>query len=157
VVGLSLLAERPQARADLADLSAEACGLATENSVRLELAGRTRVHQGDLFDPLPTEQRWDAIVANPPYVESGSLSGLEIEVRDHDPRLALDGGPDGLDLIRRLAREAGGRLRGGGLLALEIGDEQGPRASQILLDAGWVDVRVLPDLAKRDRVVLAKR
>jgi release factor glutamine methyltransferase len=77
-------------------------------------------------------------------------------VRDHDPHLALDGGRDGLELTRRIAREAGGWLRPGGLLALEIGDDQGPRVSQMLVDAGWVGVRLLPDLARRDRVITAR-
>jgi release factor glutamine methyltransferase len=157
VVGLSLLMERPLYLGDLADLSGDACALATENAVRLHLADRARVHRGDLFAPFPPARRWDVVVANPPYLESASISRLEAEVRDHDPHLALDGGSDGLDLIRRLAREVGVHLQEDGLLALEIGDDQGPRAVRVLVDAGWAEVRVFPDLAGRDRVAIARK
>ncbi len=156
VVGLSLLAERARYRADLSDLSADATDLAAENAQRLALGDRARIHLGDLFAPFPVDRRWDCLVANPPYVESGDIAALQTEVRDHDPHLALDGGPDGLDFVRRIAVEGRCRLRGGGLLALEIGDSQGAPAAQIVADAGWKDVRIAPDLARRDRVLTAR-
>jgi release factor glutamine methyltransferase len=157
IVGLSILAELPRSRADLADLSNEACALAVENVARLGLGERARVHRGDLWSPFPEEQQWDAIVANPPYVETQRIPGLAVEVRDHDPVLALDGGHDGLLVIRRIILGAAQRLRPSGFLALEIGDDQGARVADILSEAGWVDVRVLPDLTRRDRVVTARR
>jgi release factor glutamine methyltransferase len=157
VVGLSMVAELAGAHADLADLSNEACALAAENAAHLGLGERVRIHRGDLWTPFPAEQRWDVIVANPPYVESESIPGLAIEVRDYDPRLALDGGADGLHVIRRIILGAAERLRTGGFLALEIGDDHGARVSGLLSEAGWANVRVIPDLTRRDRVVIARR
>jgi release factor glutamine methyltransferase len=156
VVGLTLLAERPRYRAELCDVSAEACALAAENARRLELVDRMQLHQGDLLAPLLPDRRFDCLVANPPYVETADIAGLQTEVRDHDPHLALDGGADGLEVIRRIAAEARGRVHRGGLLALEIGEDQGARVSEILRGHGWNDVAVLPDLAKQDRVVTAR-
>jgi len=156
VVGLSLLAERPRYRADLGDLSPDAAELARENAKQLGLEARVTVCEGDLFAPFPADRRWDCVVSNPPYLETDSIATLQAEVRDHDPRLALDGGADGLDLVRRIVRETRGRLDAGGLLALEIGEEQGARVADLLRDAGWNDVRVWPDLARQDRVVTAR-
>jgi release factor glutamine methyltransferase len=156
IIGLTLLADRPRYRADLSDLSNDAVELAAENARRLNIADRVQTLRGDLLAPHDPAKRWDCIVANPPYVRTAEISSLSTEVREHDPHLALDGGPDGLDFVRRIAAEARGRLRGAGLLALEIGDDQGPEASRIVYDAGWRDVRVWPDLARRDRVVTAR-
>jgi release factor glutamine methyltransferase len=157
VVGLSILAELPGAHADLADLSNDACALAAENAARLGLAERVRIHRGDLWEPFSEEQRWDVVVANAPYVDSESIPGLATEVRDHDPHLALDGGEDGLQVIRRIILGAEKRLRPRGFLALEIGEDQGARVSRLLSEAGWAKLQVLPDLTRHDRVVIARR
>jgi len=110
---------------------------------------------GDLDAPLPGELagRVDVLCANVPYVPSGAIPTLPRDVRDHEPRLALDGGPDGLDVLRRVAARAGRWLAPGGFLLCEIGDDQGEAAAALLAEAGLAEVTILPDLADRDRIV----
>ena len=110
---------------------------------------------GDLDAPLPAELagRVDVLCANVPYVPSGAIPTLPRDVRDHEPRLALDGGPDGLDVLRRVAARAGRWLAPGGFLLCEIGDDQGEAAAALLAEAGLAEVTILPDLADRDRIV----
>jgi release factor glutamine methyltransferase len=114
---------------------------------------------GDLDAPLPPELagRVDVLCANVPYVPSGAIATLPRDVRDHEPRLALDGGPDGLDVLRRLAPRAGHWLAPGGWLLCEIGEDQAEAAAALLAAAGLAEVGVHPDLAGRDRVLEASR
>ena len=106
--------------------------------------------------PLPSGERWafDLIVSNPPYITSAVVETLAPEVRDFDPRLALDGGPDGLAPYRIIADEAGEWLAPGGLVMVEIGYDQGVAVSGLFIAAGFVDVAVHRDLAGLDRVVV---
>ena len=156
-VGITLAAERPDLQVDAVELSAEACNLARSNAAALGVAGRYELRQGDLFDPLPPGMRWPLIASNPPYVPSGEIASLAVEVRDHDPTAALDGGPDGLDLIRRIVGGAAERLVSGGFLALEIGDGQGPAVRSLLEGAGYREVGVARDPAGHDRIATARR
>lgn len=155
-IAVTLAAERPRASVWATDLSAGACAVARENAEALGVGGRVTVLEGDLFAPLPEGARFDVIVSNPPYVRSGDIEGLSAEVR-REPRSALDGGPQGLDLLRRIAREAGARLRPGGLLALEIGETQGAEVQRLLAEAGWAEVRVEKDLSRLDRLAFGRR
>ena len=98
-------------------------------------------------------ERFDLISANPPYIAAGEIASLPLDVRDFEPRLALDGGVDGLDLVREIAAQAPGHLTPGGLLALEIGADQGAAALSILRERGYADVELGRDLGGRDRVV----
>jgi release factor glutamine methyltransferase len=154
-VAVSLAAERPLASVWATDLSPGACQLATQNAERLGVGARITLREGDLFGPLPEGARFDAIVSNPPYIPSGELPTLQREVR-REPALALDGGPDGLTLIRRIAAGAAAWLKPGGRLALEIGEEQGQAVSALLCEAGLVEVTVQKDLARQDRLVWAR-
>ncbi|MHB1844888.1 MAG: peptide chain release factor N(5)-glutamine methyltransferase [Deltaproteobacteria bacterium] len=156
-VGLSLLAERPALRVVAVELSVEAVALARDNAQALGLAARYELRTGDLFAPIEPGERFAIIAANPPYVPTPELATLSPEVRDHDPRLALDGGPDGLSLIRRIAALGPGLLLTGGLLALEIGDGQGSPVRALLEGAGLSRVRVERDLARQDRLALGWR
>jgi release factor glutamine methyltransferase len=114
---------------------------------------------GDLDEPLPPELagRLDVLCANVPYVPSEAIATLPRDVRDHEPRLSLDGGPDGLDVLRRLVPRAPHWLAPGGRLLCEIGEDQAERAAALLADAGLVDVAVHPDLVGRDRIVEGAR
>ena len=112
--------------------------------------------KGSWFDPLEPGERFDLIVSNPPYIESAEIAGLMPEVREHDPRLALDGGPDGLAAYRAIAAEAGLFLASDGVLLLEIGSSQGVAVSDIFVGAGFAAVEVAHDLSGRDRMVVAR-
>ena len=135
-----------------ADISREALKVAEENGRRLEIPeDRVAWVRGDLFENL--EGPFDLLVSNPPYIPSGELSGLQEEVRLHDPALALDGHEDGLYFYRRIAAEAGKYLRHGAYLMLEIGWDQGEAVSTLLEVAGYREVKVKKDLSGNDRVV----
>lgn len=134
------------------DISREALKVAEENGRRLEIPeDRVAWVRGDLFENL--EGPFDLLVSNPPYIPSGELSGLQEEVRLHDPALALDGHEDGLYFYRRIAAEAGKYLRDGAYLMLEIGWDQGEAVSTLLEVAGYREVKVKKDLSGNDRVV----
>src|SRR5690606_35093831 len=132
------------------DLSTDALEVAALNAERLGVGPRVTLRQGDLFAGLPEDARFELIVSNPPYVSSGELPTLQREVQ-REPRLALDGGEDGLDLVRRIIAEAPRWLRPGGQIALEIGETQGPAALTLLKEAGFEDARIVRDLERRER------
>jgi release factor glutamine methyltransferase len=133
------------------DVSSDALAVASENARRLG-AYNVALLCGDLFGPVQGA-RFDLITANPPYVTTDEVKTLEADVRDHEPRLALDGGADGLDLVRRIVEEAPTYLMPGGVLAMEIGADQGPATAELFTRRGFVAVRIDKDYGKRDRVV----
>lgn len=156
VIGLSLALAWPEASVTLIDLHAPALELARANAASLGLPGaRLRFLHGDLLDPVRGES-FDLVVANLPYIPSGELAELDAEVR-FDPASALDGGPDGLDLIRRLATGLPDLLPPGGQVALEIGLGQGEDVVRILTKAGLQDARCELDFQDADRFVFARR
>jgi len=152
-VGITIALERPHARVLATDASPGAVEVARANAAALGAADRFEARLGDLLAPVEGEEPFDVIVANPPYVPAGQLPTLSAEVR-REPRLALDGGPDGLDVVRRIAGEAPTLLVPGGLLALEIGDGQGRAVHSLLEAAGYGCVRIEHDLARHDRLAL---
>jgi release factor glutamine methyltransferase len=151
-IALAVKDERPDATVYATDRSAEALELAASNAQRLGLD--VHLLEGDLLAPLPDELRgWvDLVASNPPYLTPNEYMDLPPEVKA-DPEFALLGGPD---VYERLAAEALRWLRDGGVLAVETGASQG-RALADALSPSFMDVRVEPDLAGRDRVVLARR
>ena len=153
-VALALAKELPEARFVATDLSDDALAVARANVTRLGLADRVELRAGDLVDPLDGE--FDLVVANPPYVPTGDLSGLSVEVR-REPRQALDGGRDGLDVIRRLVPAARARLVEGGTLAVEHGFDQGPAVRALFESADYRDVTTTKDLAGQERVTSGRR
>jgi len=136
------------------DISGAALQIASLNARRPRLAGRVELLQGDLLQPIPVQP--DVVAANLPYVPTADWCGLPLEIRDHEPREALDGGRDGLDLVRRLIASASGRLREGGALLLEVGVGQASATLALLADAFPTWRRyVVMDLAAIERVVVA--
>jgi release factor glutamine methyltransferase len=154
VLGLTLAAEWPECRVVLADISPDALALAKENAGLLGL-GNVEFVESDLFSALGGA-RFDLIAANLPYVPERERETLSREVL-HDPAVALFGGPDGLDVLRRAIPEAIGALASGGLLALEIGHDQASAVEALLKSAGFIDVEIRDDLSGVSRFPLAWR
>jgi release factor glutamine methyltransferase len=155
-IAVTLARELAAAALVASDLSEGALAVARRNAARHRVDGRIEFRHGDLLAPLAREQ-FDVLVANLPYVPAGDIARLAAEVRA-EPRLALDGGDSGLDLLRRLIDGVHPRLVPGGFLALEHGFDQGPAVRELLLDAGgFADVTTRDDLAGRPRVTSARR
>lgn len=149
---LSVLAERPAARGLGTDVSVEALAVARENAANLDLDGRAAFLRTSWADGLG-DASFDLVVSNPPYIATEVIETLEPEVRDHEPRLALDGGADGLEAYRALAPEVLRLLRPGGMFAVEIGYDQAAPVRGLFVEAGGEQVEVVRDLSDRDRVV----
>jgi len=149
---LAILAERPAAKGLGIDVSEDALAVARENAANLDLNNRTALLRGDWTTGLGDEG-FDLVVSNPPYIASHIIETLEPEVRDHEPRLALDGGPDGLDAYRQLAPEILRVLKPGGMFAVEIGYDQSADVEALFRQAGASNVRTIKDLSTHDRVV----
>jgi release factor glutamine methyltransferase len=153
-IALAIASERPHAKVVASDLSQAALQIAAENADYLQLRERVRWLGGDLFEPVGSE-RFDLVVSNPPYVARAVAATLPPELA-HEPDLALFGGTDGLEVIRRLVADAGAHLSEGGWLGIELSPEQVERVERLLAEAGFVDVERRFDLAKRPRVVGAR-
>ncbi len=141
------------------DCSPAALAVARRNVLRHRVGDRVMLFCADLFSALPTRPCLDLVLSNPPYVAERELETLEPEVRQWEPRIALAGGPDGLDVIRRIAAGCAACLRPGGWLFMEIGYDQGQAVSDLFSSPGlgFVDVAVLPDLGGRPRVLQARK
>lgn len=158
-IAITLAAERPLLRAHATDLSPQARAMAQRNADALGVADRLETLQGDLLGPLRErmpEGGYDLVVSNPPYVASHEIGGLSAEVRN-EPVAALDGGPEGMDFLRRIADETLPFLRPGGLLALELGEKQGTAVRAALEQAGFSQVRIEKDLGKLDRFAYGRK
>lgn len=153
---LALLSELPDARGIGTDISADALAVAESNARDLGLAGRTTFVRCDYAAGLTGS--FDLIVSNPPYIRSGDIANLESDVRDYDPRLALDGGPDGLGAYRAIAPQAAALLAENGVLVLEVGAGQSADVSAILRAAG-LTVTDPPrrDLGGHQRAVIGRK
>ena len=152
---LALLAERPPWSGVGIDISESALEVARENASLLGLADRASFAHGLWAEGLP-DQAFDAVVSNPPYIPTADIDTLEPEVRVHEPRLALDGGIDGLDAYRVLAPQVMRVLKPGGVFALEIGHDQGHAVEALMNQAKAGFCRVVSDLGQRDRVVIGR-
>ena len=153
---LAILAERPAGKGLGVDVSEEALAVARDNAASLGLGRQVALLRGDWTAGL-AEASFDLVVSNPPYIPTGDIETLDPEVRDHEPRLALDGGSDGLDAYRTLAPEILRVLKPGARFLVEIGFDQSPAVEALFRAAGAVDVATHRDLADRDRVVAGRR
>jgi len=151
-IALALLGELPNALAVATDISEEALDTARKNAVHNNLSERFDTSLGSWTEGLCG--RFDFVVSNPPYIASKAIDDLEAEVREHDPRLALDGGVDGLDAYRRILDKTSSYLVAGGFLALEIGFDQADGVRDIALNTGWRCLEVRRDYGKRDRAMM---
>jgi release factor glutamine methyltransferase len=152
-VAIAFARKRPTWRVTGVDVSREAVAVARENVERAGSAFNAHMLEGDLDAPLSDGARFDLITANPPYIPTADLATLPADVREHEPHLALDGGADGLDLVRRIVVLARRRLRPGGVLAVEVGYAQAARAAALLDAAGFAAVERRKDYGGIERVV----
>jgi release factor glutamine methyltransferase len=158
-IALTLAAERPRWRVTTVDLSPTALAIARENAQRLQVENRVRFLEGDLAQPLlAAGEQVDLLVSNPPYIPSDEVERLEEEVNRFEPRLALDGGADGLVCYRRICAVLPRLIRPTALVAFEVGIHQAGAVRQLLLASGAVErTEIVPDLAGIERVVLGWR
>lgn len=160
-IALALVHEGVAERVVALDVSEEALMQAAANRGAADLSGdevELRLASRPLWSSVGRDERFDLIVSNPPYVRDEELDELPAQIREHEPRVALSGGEDGLEVIREIASGARGYLRPGGALFLEIGEEQGEAVVELLEAHGpWAEIEVSRDLAGRIRFVRANR
>ncbi len=150
-IGLAILSERPDAKLFATDMSEPALHCTKANVQALELSDRVAVLKGHLLDPIPEARPIDIVVSNPPYIPSDDIDGLSPEIAKHEPRLALDGGADGLDVYRALIPQAATRARTAVLV--EHGDGQHEAVAELMRSAGLHEISEHKDLTGTVRVV----
>lgn len=153
-IALTLLAEWPEAKGMATDISDPALAVATQNAQALGVAGRLETIRSDWFNAV--SGRFDLILSNPPYIAAHELADLSPEVRLHDPAIALSPGDDGLAPYRIIAAQSPAYLSAQGRVIVEIGWQQGADVTAIFRAAGWREIRLIPDIEGRDRVVIAR-
>lgn len=151
---VSALVLLPEAKGVGVDISLEALKVAKENAMSQELQGRIGFLQSDLFSRIPPDKKFDIIVSNPPYIPTAIVAGLAREVQQ-EPKSALDGGKDGLYFYRKIIKEAQEHMEPTGLLAFEIGYDQGAAVMELCRQAGFKQVALRKDYANLDRMVFA--
>ncbi|MBQ6670715.1 MAG: peptide chain release factor N(5)-glutamine methyltransferase [Firmicutes bacterium] len=161
-IAAAVAANVPNVKVIATELSPRAFMLARVN---LRPYANVKVLRGDLFealeskdsDPSTKDIPFDAILTNPPYIPSGAIDGLAPEVKDHEPHMALDGGKDGLDIIKRIIAEAPAHFKPSGFLLMEIGDDQADAVMDLVLSSGaYRGASILKDLAQKDRMLMAQ-
>lgn len=154
-IALSLLHEGPFGHVVATDPSSDALALARENASRLGLTERLDLREGSLLTTLGADERFDVVVSNPPYVPEGDMAGLQEEIKHWEPHVALFAGPEGLDVLLALVRDAPSCLKPGGLLALEVGVGQARAVARSMEESTrFQEIRTIKDLAAKERVVL---
>jgi release factor glutamine methyltransferase len=153
VLAITLAAECPELEISAVDLSEDALALARENALLLGVSDRITFHRSDLLDDLDGPFHW--IVANLPYIPTADLSALQREVK-FDPALALDGGKDGLTIVKRLIESVPGKLEPNGMIALELGQGQSQRVLGFLADQNYRDISIKKDYQGIERLLIAR-
>jgi len=157
-IAVTLLCEMAGARAVAVDKSAAALEIAKLNAAKQSVADRIAFVMSDCFDALDrSEYQFDLIVSNPPYVSEAALTGLQREVRDHEPLVALSPGPDGLSVIRRLLTDAPGYLKPNGHMLMEIGFDQSEAVRGLVDESVWSLREIRPDLQCIPRIVVLRK
>ena len=156
-VAIALAVKSPAAQVYAIEILPDALALARENAARHGVAERIQFLHGDGLAVLPRGIQFDLIVSNPPYLRTSEIDTLQPEVRDYEPRRALDGGADGLDYYRRLAGEAQPFLKPGARIMLEFGDGQATAITEIFQEQKWIVEAVQEDYNQRPRILIARR
>jgi release factor glutamine methyltransferase len=155
-LAIALATNAPTSRVWAIDASKEALEVARSNVDRHGLGERIQLLQGNALTVLPPEIRFDLILSNPPYIPTAEIGRLQTEVRDYDPRQALDGGADGLDFYRYLAPVAGPWLKQAGKIMLEFGDGQAELVREIFEKENWIVEELMQDYTQRPRILIAR-
>jgi release factor glutamine methyltransferase len=153
-LAIAVAVHSPAAQIIATDISPEALELARQNATRLSVSDRIHFLQGDTFAPLESPKLFDLIISNPPYIPTEEISGLQVEVREHDPRQALDGGPDGLAFYRRIAAESRPFLKPDGKIMVEFGDGQAAWIREIFEIQKWIVEAIIEDYTQRPRMLI---
>ena len=157
-IAVSIAQQHKTALVTAVDVSPDALEVAGRNAARHKVEDRVKLVPGDLFGPVAAGAAFDLVVSNPPYVTPSEMAGLDPSVRDHEPRLALDGGPDGLAFYRRIAAAVGAYLKPGGSVLVEIGSTQEEAVRALLAAQTGLEIgKTLRDMNGLPRVVAAKR
>jgi release factor glutamine methyltransferase len=156
-IAIAIAANCPSAIITAVDISPDALAVAMANADRHGVSDRIKFQQIDRNEGLPALLKFDLLVSNPPYIPSAQIDALQPEVSRHDPRMALDGGEDGLDFYRRLAIDAPALLRPGGHLMLELGDGQSASVRDLFAKNGWTIDAIEKDYSGTERVLIARR
>ncbi|MGA2801822.1 MAG: peptide chain release factor N(5)-glutamine methyltransferase [Verrucomicrobiota bacterium] len=156
-IAIALAVKCPNAKIIATDISADALALAKQNAVRHNVTERIQFQQSDGFAALSGDARFDLIISNPPYIPSSEIITLQPEVRDFDPRVALDGGTDGLDFYRLIATQAAAFLKSDGKIMLEFGDGQADAIREIFEAEKWIVEAVKEDYSHRARILIASK
>jgi release factor glutamine methyltransferase len=153
-LAIALAMNAPRSRIHAVEISSASLALARQNGARHK--AQIEFYEGDLFSAVPPGLRCDLIASNPPYIPSARIETLETEVRDYEPRAALDGGADGQDFYRRIAREAGTFLRPDGRIMLELDEEGAAATSDIFSKGGWEVEALEKDYNQQPRILVAR-
>ncbi len=154
-IAISIAHYCPESTVMACDVSKDALKIAALNCERNEVQNRVELHCGNLFDAIDGGQQFNLIVSNPPYIESDVIPELQIEVRNYEPCLALDGGRDGLDFYREIIAKAPAYLTDGGYILFEIGYNQGESVKE-LMNEFFCDINVLKDISTNDRAIVGR-
>ncbi|MBP2027996.1 release factor glutamine methyltransferase [Acetoanaerobium pronyense] len=157
IISISLLKEFSNLKIIACDINPSAIELTRKNSIRHGVKDRLDVREGSLFHKIEGNIKADFIVSNPPYIKKDVIKTLQIEIREHEPLDALDGGEDGLDFYRAIVRDGSNFLNKGGIMAFEIGYDQGEAVKTVMNGSGYEDISVYKDLAGLDRVVIGRK
>jgi release factor glutamine methyltransferase len=156
-IAIALVAKCPNAKITALDVSTDALALAKQNALQNQVAERIEFLLGDGFAALKGKPQFDLLISNPPYIPSAEIETLDPEVKDFDPRGALDGGADGLDFYRRFATEAKPFLKSDGKIMLEFGDGQADEIKKVFENEKWIVEAVQEDYSQRARILIAHK
>lgn len=157
-ISVAIATQAPHAKIVGVEIHPVTLEFAQRNVARHQVGNRVELRLGDLWEPVRSGERFDWIVSNPPYVTTGEIAGLSADVQKHEPHRALDGGVDGLDIIRRIAQGAPAHLKPGGGLLVEFSPEQASTIKALFKNdpAGYQEVETIPDLSGQPRVLRAR-
>lgn len=157
IIAITLSLNFPELKICATDISDDALNVARKNAIMHGVESRIEFVKSDLFDGLDPEKKFDLIVSNPPYIPSRDIPLLDPEIRDYEPRVAIDGGLDGLDVIRRIARDSHNYMQKGGFLVMEVGEGQGPSVLEILRGSNYSDCMIFKDLSGKERCIVSRK